>query len=439
MFHEFEVQLPSIPDREFDLRSFGAVSGGTVSNTEAFRKAVAAASENGGRIIVPDGIWLSGPIELRSNVELHLSDNSLILFSKNMEEYPLVITDFEGIRRIRTVSMLYAHHAENIAVTGNGTIDGNGHMWRPVKQFKLTERQWNHLLKLSSDTVIESSEGGIWVPSASILEGRYAGEVLPKSDTDEQALMAAKPYWDFYRPVMVSFRHCQKVLLQGVHLRNSPAWNLHPYFCEDFTAAHVSIHNPYWAQNGDGIDVDSCSRVHIHHCDLETGDDGICLKSGKDKEARAISGPCENVLIHHCSVGQSHGGFVVGSEMSRGIRNVLVRDCTFIDSDVGIRFKSAIGRGGTVENITMRNIQMVNIRNEAIVLSMDYVHNQMDQNDPVRITADPQDIPVFQDIHFEHCVCPDHNAVIRIEPLKDWPDSIHDVVFKDCIPGNHSC
>jgi len=161
--------------------------------------------------------------------------------------------------------------------------------------------------------------------------------------------------------------------------------------------------------------VDSCRRVHIHHCTLQTGDDGICLKSGKDREARKLLKPCEDVLIHDCKVGQSHGGFVIGSEMSRGVRNVLVRDCTFIDSDVGIRFKSALGRGGVVEEIYLRDIQMVNIRKEAVIITMDYVHNQMDYFDVVSTSSDPEDIPDFKNIYFERCICSDESprTVVR--------------------------
>ena len=436
MFQEFEVSLPEIPDIVYDIRDYGAVSGGRQSNTEAFRKAFAAAAKTGGQVLVPDGIWSTGPIELLSNTELHLSDNAVILFSKSKEEYPLVITDFEGIRRIRAISPIHAEHAENIAITGRGTINGCGHLWRPVKEWKMTERQWKKLLE-QSPYVIESKEGGVWVPAKSIYDARYLGEVFPGDcESEEEALARAEPFYDFYRPVLVSLRWCRKILIEGVHLQNSAAWNTHPWFGEDLTIHDVTVNNPYHAQNGDGFDIDSCNRVLIHHCDLQTGDDGICLKAGKDKEARKLRKPCENVLIHDCRVGQSHGGFVIGSEMSRGIHNVMVRDCTFIDSDTGITFKSAMGRGGTVENITMRNILMVNIKTTAVKISMDYVHNQMDYFDPVVQSNDPEDIPEFKDLFFENCICPDETAEVIIRPLSGVPLSIHDVSFKDCMLGS---
>lgn len=435
MFKEFSVVVPEFNQVEYVLTDFGGVGDGVTSNTVAFKKAIEAASIKGGRVIVPNGIWLTGPIELLSNVELHLEDNAVIIFDKNSEEYPLIVTDYEGIARVRARSQIYANHAENIAITGNGVINGNGHLWRPVKEFKMTKRQWKSLLE-KSEYVIDSKEGGVWVPTKSIYDARFVGEVFPKGyEEDKDALEKASPYYDFYRPVMVSLRYCKNVLIEGVRLQNSAAWNVHPYFCENFTMRRVNINNPYYAQNGDGIDVDSCRYVHIHHCDFQTGDDGICLKSGKDKAARTLKKPCEDVLIHDCKVGMSHGGFVIGSEMSRGVRNVLVKNCTFIDSDVGVRFKSAMGRGGIVENIYIENIMMVNMKQESVIMTMDYVHNLMDYNDPVVQSTDPEDIPEFRDIYFENCICSDSDAFYRIKGLEGFENTVHDVYFKNCRLG----
>ena len=436
IFKSFETALPDIKDAVFNITDYGAVSGGTAACTEAIKKAIDAASNSGGgRVLVPNGIWLTGPVVLKSGINLHLEDNAVLIFTKNKEDYPLTVTDYEGIKRIRAVSQISAVNAENISITGGGIINGNGHLWRPVKQFKMTDRQWQALLK-KSEYVIDSKEGGVWVPTKTSYDARFEGEVFPDDyASEEEALEKAKEYYDFYRPVMISLRHCKKVLLDGVRFQNSAAWNIHPYFCEDLTICNVSVNNPYNAQNGDGIDVDSCNRVHIHHCDLQTGDDGICLKSGKDKEARKLSGPCQNVYIHDCKVGQSHGGFVVGSEMSRGVNNVLVKDCTFIDSDVGIRFKSALGRGGVVENIFMENIQMVNIKSESVIITMDYVHNLMDYNDPVSQSTDPEDIPEFRNIFFKQCVSSDPDAYFTIKALDGHPETVHDIFYENCRLG----
>ena len=428
MFQNFTIELPNINKKEYNITDYGAVNGGVVSNTKVFSTAVELASETGGRVIVPDGIWLTGPIELKSGVELHLEDNAVIVFDKNAEEYPLIETDFEGIRRIRTVSPVYAENAHDIAVTGKGVIDGSGHLWRPVKHFKVTERQWNGLLQ-KSPYILGNNEGGMWVPTETIFEGRNYGEVVPDH---EGALEEASPYYDFYRPVMVSLKNCKRVLIKNVQLQNSPAWCLHPYFCKDLTVKGVRINNPYYAQNGDGIDIESCKNVEVCYCNFTTGDDGICIKSGKGAEARKIFGPCENIHIHHCYVGHSHGGFVIGSEMSRGVRNVLVEDCTFMDSDIGIRMKSTIGRGGVVENITMRRINMVNMLQEAVIMTMNYVHHNINYNEVVEESEKPEDIPVFRDMLVEDCYCKGAKVGVKIAGLTGRPYTIRNVAFKNC-------
>lgn len=428
MFQEFKIELPNINDREYNITAYGAVSGGVVSNTKAFSTAVECASQTGGRVIVPDGIWLTGPIELKSGVELHLEDNAVIIFDKNAEEYPLIETDFEGIKRIRALSPIYANEACDIAITGKGVIDGSGHLWRPVKHFKVTERQWKELLQ-KSPYLLGNNEGGMWVPTETIYEGRNHGEVFPDH---KGALLEAAPYYDFYRPVMVSLKHCKRVLIENVLLQNSPAWCVHPYFCEDVTVKGVRVNNPYYAQNGDGIDIESCKNVEVCYCNFSTGDDGICIKSGKDAEARKIVGPCENIHIHHCYVGHSHGGFVIGSEMSRGVRNVLVEDCTFMDSDIGIRMKSTIGRGGVVENITMRNIHMVNMLKEAVILTMNYVHHNINYDEPVVESENPEDIPVFRDMLLENCNCKGAKIGVKIAGLPGRAHTIQHIAFQNC-------
>lgn len=432
MFKSFSVKAPVIGSKRFDIRDYGARDGGQFVNTDAFALAVAAAAKTGGQVYVPNGLWLTGPVWLKSGVTLHLSDNAEMVFTKSAEEYPLIITDYEGIRRIRTVSQINACGAKNIAITGKGTINGNGHLWRPVKEFKTTERQWKALLH-QSQYVIESSEGGVWVPTKTIYDGRYAGEVFPDADASpEESLQKAAPLYDFYRPVMLSLRHCENILIEGVTLLNSAAWCIHPYFCNHLTVRGVHVFNPPYAQNGDGIDVDSCKNVEIHHCSFQTGDDAICLKSGKDRAARAITGPCENIHIHDCKVIMSPGGFVVGSEMSRGVRNVLVENCTFIHARAGLHFKSAIGRGGRVEEIYIRNVQMDQIEESAVVMTMDYVHNLMDYHDPVVQTSDPEDIPSFNNIYIEDCTCNSAQTAVKIHGLSGVPGSISGIHLLNC-------
>ncbi len=427
-----EVKLPVREQKDFSIVEYGAVPGGKVSNTEAFAKAVSAAAVSGGRVVVPAGIWLTGPITLLSKVELHLQDNAVILFDKNKEEYPLIVTDYEGIRRIRAVSPINATGQQDISITGNGVIDGSGHLWRPVKEFKTTKRQWQELLD-KSPYVIDSKEGGVWCPEESIYQERFRGEVFPGDFAEEkEALEKAADYYDFYRPVLLSFRHCMRVLIQGVTFRNSPAWMLHPYFCEDVTVEGITLINPPYAQNGDGIDVDSCKNVHIHHSTFMTGDDAICIKSGKDRQARSLKKPSENIYIHDCTVLHSPSGVVIGSEMSRGVRNVVVEDCTCIDTKIGIRFKSAMGRGSVVEDIHIRRMNMVDIKERAVSITMDYVHNLMDYHDPVVQSDDPEDIPHFRNIWIEDCMCTGGKQGIVIHGLAGMPSTVRNVKILNC-------
>lgn len=421
------VELPSFKDKNYNILNFGAKSDIEFNNKKAIQEAIDTCSNNGGGIvIIPNGFYLTGPIELKSNVNLHLDDNAYVLFTKSKEEYPLQFTDYEGQRRIRALSPISANNCHDIALTGNGIMDGNGHLWRGIKKFKLTSKEWDRCLK-KSQYVIDTKEGGIWCPTKSYYEGVLKGEPdysLPN------ALELASENYDVYRPVFVSFKNCERVLIEDITLQNSPAWNVHPLYCNNFTMRNAKIKNKFSAQNGDGIDLESCTNCEIAGTIFEVGDDGICLKSGKNKEARKIKAPTKNVWIHDCKVFDAHGGFVVGSEMSRGISNVLIENCIFAGTDIGVRFKSAMGRGGVVEDITIRNIQMNNIINEAIIFTMGYVLvNIEDEHENKEEKLDSEDIPEFKNIIMENINVSGCETAIKINGLKEKP--IHDLSFNN--------
>ena len=430
VFKSFSVELPVISQNEYPITSYGAVEGGLVSNTISIRRAVEAAAGNGGgRVVIPHGIWLTGPIRLLSDTELHLEEGALLLFDKNPEEYPLIVTEYEGQTRLRCISPIHAEGAENIAITGNGTIDGNGHLWRMAKEFKFTPGEWARLKQSSPNTFVRTDEGEMWFPSKSAYEGYLAGEPDMTQDP-EKLLSEAAPHYDFFRPVMVSFIHCSKILIEGVTLQNSPAWNVHPLFCDNITIRNASIRNPWYAQNGDGLDLESCRLADIHHVCFDVGDDAICMKSGRNAPARKIPVPTEDVHIHNCTVYHGHGGFSVGSEMSRGVRNILVENCTFIGTDTGIRFKSSPGRGGVIENITLKNINMVRIVNEAILFTFGYTHHILgSQTDSsAQNNSWPlEDIPEIRDITLSSITCMGAGLGLRIEGLPVSP--IHDITL----------
>lgn len=428
---DFQITLPEFPDKTVNIKDFGAVSNqsditGSKNNAAAMNQAIASVSkEGGGTVVIPAGVWVTGPIRFHSNVRLYLERGAVLKFSKNMEEYPLILTNYEGQECIRTVSPVTADHVENIAICGHGVIDGSGDLWRPVKQFKLTQRQWEALMR-KNQYVLDTKEGGIWFPTETAFAGNEKN--IQKNETD--ALQRAEKNYDFYRPVMVSLKHCDRILLEGVTFMNSPAWNIHPFFCTNLTVRSVVIRNPYYAQNGDGIDVESCNGVEICDCTFETGDDAICMKSGKNAEARTFAGPCENVYIHDCLVNEGHGGFVVGSEMSRGVKHVLVEDCTFLGTDVGVRLKSAMGRGGVVEDIELNRIRMVGIKQEAVILTMSYVLNLLNREQGAEGFSE-EDIPYFKNITMSNISCMGAEMAVRIEPMKGRPETISDITIKD--------
>jgi len=362
------VQEPVIPANSVVITDFGAKSGGQTLCTQAFADAISSVSQKGGgKVVIPRGIWLTGPITLKSNVELFTESGALVVFSTDKDLYPLVETNFEGFNTFRCMSPINGRNLENIALTGSGIFDGSGDAWRSVKKEKLTENQWK---KLVSSGGVVSENGKTWYPSQQFRDGEKQAEMnVPRNLKTKAEFETIR---DFLRPVMVSLISCKKVLIDGPTFQNSPAWNIHPLMCEDFTLRNATVRNPWYSQNGDGIDIESCKNSIIHDCTFDVGDDGICIKSGKDKEGRDRKMPNENLIVKNCIVFHGHGGVTVGSEMSGGVKNLHVSNCTFIGTDVGLRFKSNRGRGGVVENIYISNVEMMNIPTQAISFNLFY-------------------------------------------------------------------
>ncbi len=415
-----QVRDFSIPDYSVKISDFGGVNDGVTLNTKAFEDAIAHLSQKGGgHLIVPEGIWYTGPIVFDHNIDLHLDRGALLLFSENLADYPVVKSDWEGLNTYRAVSPLTARGKKNISITGEGTINGNGQCWRPVKKAKLTEAQWKKL----TQTGVTSEKGDIWFANENILKAYGSKELQEKVHTgDPQALEAAH---DFLRPVLVSFIGCTNVLLQGVTFENSPAWNVHPLMCENLIVDNVNIRNPWYAQNGDGIDIESCTNVLLVNSSFDVGDDAICLKSGKDKDGRDRGVPSSNVLIEGCTVYHGHGGFVIGSEMSGGCKDIVARNCVFIGTDVGLRFKSTRGRGGVVENIYVDNIKMTDIPGEALIFDMYYGIKPGAPVPPVT-----EETPSFKNIFIKDVTCRSAGRAALFNGLPEMP--MKNVVLEDC-------
>ena len=417
------VKAPVIPKNEVKLTDFGALGDGETLCTKAFAKAIDALSaKGGGRLVVPRGIWHTGPIELKSNIDLHLEMGAVILFAADETLYPLIDTSFEGLDTRRCKSPLSGFNLENISITGQGVIDGNGRYWRPLKKSKVTESQWKEFT--SGKGVVTKKD--YWVPS----EGYAKGEASANMNVPQN--MNTPADWEsikrFLRPVMVSLVGCKNVLLQDVIFQNSPAWNLHPLMCENVIIDHVLARNPAYAQNGDALDLESCKNVLIVDSKFDAGDDGICIKSGKDADGRRRGKPCENVVVDGCTVFAGHGGFVVGSEMSGGVKNIMVRNCQFLGTDVGLRFKSTRGRGGIVENIFVDGISMTDIKTDAITFNMYYGGKSVaemlaDGDNPNNSEKMPVDetTPIFRNIDIRNVVCNGAGRAMEFNGLPEMP------------------
>jgi polygalacturonase len=416
------VAQPSIPQHDFRITDYGANGDGHTLNTEAFRQAIkACAAASGGRVIVPAGKYLTGPIELLSHVELHLEAGALIQFTADHTQYPML----PGRGPVVT-SPLYSFDQEDIALTGEGILDGAGDSWRPVKKEKTTPAQWQGLL--ASGGVL-STDGKIWWPTKEAMNGdAYLQDLRRENEhpTPEDYLAAR----DWLRPYMVSFANCRRIFIGGVTLRNSPKFVFCPNRCTDLTLDHTHIFNEWWAQNGDGMDISACKNVVIYGCTVSAGDDGICMKSSgpgasAGPDAGSAGPALENVIVAGCTVYRAHGGFVIGSNTDGGMHNIFVSDCRFIGTDVGLRFKSNMGRGGLVDAIFIRNISMQNIVKEAVLFDTYYEDQQAGATHRSEKPVDKT--PVFRDFHISNIDCSGAATAISITGLPAMP--VSDIYF----------
>lgn len=437
-FQMEKVTRPNFPAHEVNLKDFGAIGDGSSLCTDAFRQAIdALASKGGGKLVVPQGVWFTGPIVLKSNINLHLQKGAIILFSPDENLYPYVETSFEGLNTRRCQSPISGTNLENVAITGQGAIDGNGEYWRPLKRQKVTDAQWKAI----------TSRGGAfkradyWFPSAGALKADNSANMnVPQNINTEEEWNEIKR---FLRPVMISLVSCKNVWLNGVTFQNSPAWNIHPLMCQNVLIEDVLVRNPSYAQNGDGLDLESCKNALIVNSTFDVGDDGICIKSGKDADGRKRGIPCENVIVDGCTVFKGHGGFVVGSEMSGGVKNIMVRDCQFLGTDVGLRFKSARGRGGVVENIYIKDMSMFDIQTDVITFDLYYggksaveVLNDGDQKKQQQVDMKKVDetTPAFRNIDIEHVICRTARRAAYFNGLPEMP--VQNISIKDLEVNN---
>ena len=402
-----QVSAPVIPANEVSLTEVGGVGDGQTLNTEAFENGIKKLQKvGGGRLTVPQGIWLTGPIQLKDNIELHLDKNAIILLSPDKS---LFVSDkpasrvFAGIR---------ASKRKNIAITGQGIIDGNGDHWRPVKRGKVSDVEWNKYKKVIGG--VEKDGGKLWYPWNDL--GGYPNI----ADTPEAQ--------ESLRNDLVRFESCENVLIEGVTIQNSPRFHLHPCYSKNVIVDGVTVRCPWNAQNGDAIDFSDVNIGLIVNSTVDAGDDGLCMKSGKNKQDAPANG-CEDILIQDNTVFHAHGGFVLGSETVQGMRRIVVRDCRFSGTDTGLRFKSALGRGGKTAQLFIDDIVMNDIKDEAIVFQCDYVNRQAGSDDkamPTYTDEQKKSAPYFQDIHINNVVCYGAGTAIKAAGILGL-DNVRDI------------
>jgi polygalacturonase len=434
-FEMTKVTRPQIPDREVNIADFGGVGDGVTLNSEAFANAIEALSQRGGgRLTVPTGVWLTGPITLKDNIELHIRPDAVLLFSTDRDLYPIIETVFEGLDTKRCLPPINADGAKNIAITGGGTIDGNGDAWRQVKKSKIAPSQWKKLLASGGYT---NAKGDIWYPDSTSIRGSIVSDAfnVPQGLTTDAEWESVKTY---LRPVLIGLKECENVLLEDCLFQNSPCWNIHPLMCKNLIINNVTVRNPWYSQNGDGLDVDSCENTLVINSSFDVGDDAICIKSGKDADGRRRARPCRNLIVDNCIVFHGHGGFVVGSEMSGGVENISVTNCRFLGTDVGLRFKSCRGRGGVVRNIYIEDIVMMNIPTEPLLFDLHYGGKsavEAAEEDPaskydVEFVPADETTPQFRDIYIKDVVC---SGAARAMYFNGIPEkNIENIVVEDC-------
>ena len=416
-----EMTEPQFPDRTFSIVDFGAVADGYTLNTKAFADAIAAcAGADGGTVVVPPGTWVTGPIKILSNVNLHVEKGALVQFSRNIDDFPF-IRGFDGkSERYVITPPLHAYGAKNIAVTGEGIFDGAGEAWRYAKKIDMIPVQWNALV--ASGGVV-TPDGEQWWPSQESLDGAkfLAEKAKTKGELTKEDFTSTR---EFLRPHLVHFEQCTNVMFDGPTFQNATKFHLFPSQCENVIIRNVKVFSPEYAQNTDGIDPRSCRNVVIYNCTVDVGDDGICLKPAGIASSQPEGPSCQNIVVADCYVYKAHGGFVIGSGSFGGVRNVSVRNCVFTGTDVGLRFKSARGRGGTVENVFFENIQMRNIKTDAILFDMYYSGGAPEAEAAKDLTIRKSEAltdrtPQFKDFHVKNIVCNGADRAVVINGLPE--------------------
>ncbi len=339
-----QIVPPTFAARDFDMREYGAKPGDQAATSAAIAKAVdACASAGGGRVVVPAGTWLTGPVVLKSKVNLYLAAGATLQFSQNPADYPLVLTRFEGVECMNYSPFIYAFGETDIAITGEGTLDGQA-----------DDSHWWDWKSKTATAVGGDSRSRLFAMGAEPVKDRVMGD------------------GNYLRPNFIQPYRCKNILIEGISIVRSPMWEIHPVLSENITVRKVRIESR--GPNNDGCDPECCRNVLIEDCVFDTGDDCIAIKSGRNADGRRINMPSENIVVRNCRMIGGHGGVSLGSEASGGIRNIYVRDCHMgsPNLDRALRLKSNSYRGGYIENVVFRDVQIDQVAEDIVQITVDY-------------------------------------------------------------------
>lgn len=352
------IKAPEFANRDFNIEDYGAVGDGNTDCTKAFGKAITVANENGGgKVVVPKGIFLSKAIHLKSNVNLFLSEGAIIKFSTDPNAYlPAVFTRWEGVECMNYSALIYAYKQKNIAITGKGTLDGQGANWWGWK-------------KIRADRELLFKEGQEGTP---VKNRQFGGKTL--------------------RPGMIEPVMCKNILIEGITIINGPFWHIHPVLSKNITIKNVRVDG--LGPNNDGCDPESCEDVLIEGCSFNTGDDCIAIKSGRNNDGRRVNVPSKNIIVRNCQMKAGHGGVAIGSEVTGGAKNVFAENCTMDDPnlDRAIRLKTNSARGGFMENVYVRNIAIGQVKQAVLLIDFFYADNEKGNYKPTAKNIDFENI-----------------------------------------------
>jgi polygalacturonase len=376
----------------YNVLRFGANGDGEFDNTDAFADAIdTCAGAGGGTVYFPAGTYLTSPIFLKSKVTLYLEAGATILGTTDWYAYPVINSRMEGVERECYASLIQASDCENVALVGRGTVDGQGEIW------------W-----------------GLWKKKYRSLHREYEAKGITEPIPGKEDEWEIARIGSCARPRLVEFLRCRNVFVEGVTLKDSPSWTLHPVYCDNVTIQGITVRAPEHSGNTDACNPDSCRNVRISNCQFDVGDDCIAIKSGRDEDGRRVGRPSEFITITNCTMYHGHGGVVIGSEMSGGVRDVAISNCVFNGTHRGIRLKTMRGRGGIVENISVSNIVMRDVPSP-FVFNMEYRHTEPE--------AFSERTPTFRSIHISNVVATGGGTAMYFRGLEENP--IQNVTFSN--------